>query len=102
MAVPLRDHLSGETVVFECNSSDPNVELYWRYQTNDGNGSVTIDTISQSRFLSESPQLHQLILPIASVSDTGNYTCVVQGPLQDGIISQTISLNVLPGKQLGI
>ena len=97
-AVTLDDRLSGETVVFECRPSDPNVVLYWTYQTNDGNGSVTIDTISQSRFLSGSPQLHQLILPIATVSDTGIYTCVVQGPLEDDIISQTISLTVLPGK----
>ena len=92
--------LSGETLVFECMLSHPDdIELFWTYQTNDGNGSITIDTISQSRFLSESSLLHQLILPITTAGDTGNYSCVVRAPLGVNIY-RTIEVNISPGKQL--
>jgi len=60
-----------------------------------------INTLSifQSKFISESLLLHQLVLPIATISDTGNYSCVVQTfiPNDNTIISQTISLTVIPG-----
>ena len=93
-----KDFLSGETITFECIPSYPDVELYWTYETSSGSGNITIDSISQSRFLNRSSLLHQLILPIANVNDTGNYSCVVPGPPGDCIISQTIPLTVLPGK----
>jgi len=49
--------------------------------------------------LSESPLLHQLILPVATENDTGNYTCIVQGYYgNDVLIHQSASLTVLPGK----
>ena len=93
------ENLSGETVVFECMPSPPNIELFWTYQTNNGYGSVTIDTISQSRFLSESSLFHQLILPIATAGDTGNYSCVVRG-LPGVNISKPIEVTISPGKLL--
>ena len=93
-----KEFLSGETVTFECTPSYPDVELYWRYETNSNSGKITIDNISQSKFLNTSSMLHQLILPIATVNDTGNYSCVVPGPPGDREISQTISLTVLSGK----
>ena len=92
--------LSGKNVTFECLPSDPDIELYWRYQTNDGNrGTITVDSISETRFLSESSLLHQLILPNATINDGGIYECVAQEPFSS-IASDTIELNVLPGKKL--
>ena len=86
-------------MIIECTPSDPDLELYWTYETSNANGTVTIDTISESKFLSESSLFHQLIIPIATVRDTGSYSCVIPRPPGDNIIiSKTISLNVLPGK----
>ena len=91
--------LSGENVTFECLPSDPDIELYWRYQTNGNRGNITIDSISETRFLSELPLLHQLILPNATINDGGIYECVAQEPFSS-IASETIVLDVLPGKKL--
>ena len=97
-AVPFdKEFLSGETVTFECVPAYPDVELYWIYETSSGNGTITTDNISQSKFLNGSSLLHQLILPIATASDTGSYSCALRGPPGDPVISQTISLTVLPG-----
>ena len=92
--------LSGENVTFECLPSDPDIELYWRYRTRDGSRrTITVDSISETRFLSESPLLHRLILPNTTVNDEGTYECIAQGPFSS-IASDTIELNVLPGKKL--
>ena len=89
--------LSGENVTLECLSSDPDIELFWIYRTRDGNrGNITIDSISETRFLSDSPLLHRLTLPSATVSDSGVYTCVAQEPFSS-IATAAITLNVLPG-----
>ena len=91
--------VSGETVTLQCIPSDPELELYWTYETRHGFGTVTVNNISQSRFLNGSSLLHQLILPNTTTSDTGNYNCVVPGPPEDSVtISETLSLSVLPGK----
>ena len=97
--------LSGESVEFTCTPSDDTLEMYWTYETNSGIDNVTVDSISQTKFLSDSLLLHQLLLPIAAVNDTGNYTCIVRGPPGNNIVmisqvSQTISLNVSPGKYI--
>ena len=90
--------LSGETVTFECIPSDPDLGLYWTYETIDNFGSVIADNISESKFLTKSSLLHQLILPNATVNDTGTYRCVIQMPPGDNtVISETISLTVIPG-----
>lgn len=90
--------MNGQSVSFECVPSHDNIELYWTYQTNTGKSIVTTTNISQSKFLTESLLLHQLTLPVATVSDTGNYTCIVQASSGNNVmISQTISLTVLPG-----
>lgn len=83
-------------MTFECIPLYP-VELYWTYETTNSFDNVTVDTISQSKFLKGSSLLHQLILPIATVNDTGNYTCFVQGQYSDSIF-QVITLTVLPGE----
>ena len=91
--------LSGQNVTFECVPSDDSYEVYWTYQTVNSNGSVTTANISQSKYLTESSLFHHLILPIATVNDTGNYTCIVKGSSDSNeTISQTISLTILPGK----
>ena len=91
--------VSGETVTLQCIPSDPELELYWTYETRHDFGTVTVNNISQSRFLNGSSLLHQLILPNTTISDTGNYNCVVPGPPEDSVtISETLSLSVLPGK----
>ena len=91
--------LHGETVSFKCPPSNNTNELYWTYMTVDNDSdSVNNNNVSQSKFLSGSTSLDQLILPIATASDTGNYTCIVQGI--NNVISQTITLTVLPGKLL--
>ena len=100
-AVPINDDevLSGETITFECmpsNSDDHGVELFWTYETISGRGTIKTENISQSQFLSNSSLLHRLILPIANVNDTGNYSCIVSGLHRR--ISQTISLIVVSGK----
>ena len=91
--------LSGETVTFECKPSD-DLELFWTFTTTRSSiDTVNINNISASIFLSTSSLFHQLVLPIADVRDTGNYTCVVQGPPDENItFFQTITLTVLPGK----
>ena len=95
--------VSGENVTLECIPSHPDVELYWSYQTADGIGTVRINDVSELKFISDSPLLHQLVLPNASASDTGNYSCHVQTPLGvDIMVSQTITLTVLPGKSVCI
>ena len=91
--------VSRDTVTLQCIPSDPELELYWTYETSHDFGIVTVNNISQSRFLSESSLLHLLTLPNATTSDTGNYSCVVQSPPEDSVtISETLSLSVLPGK----
>ena len=95
-----KEFLSGETVTFECMPSY--LELYWTYETVNGSSTITTDNITESEFLNGSSLLHKLILPIANVSDTGNYTCVLRGPPGDHVISQTISLTVLPGTYVTI
>ena len=91
--------MSGETVVFKCTPSNANLGLYWEFKTNSATGIVTADNIHQLKFLSESPLLHQLILPIATVADTGNYTCIVRGYSSNNMqASQTVPLTVLAGK----
>ena len=90
------EFLSGETITLGCMPSASDIELYWTYDTDSGGGNITTDTLSRSPFLSNSPLLHQLILPIAIVSATGNYSCVIPEPR--GEISQTISFTVIPGK----
>ena len=89
---------SGQNVTFGCTPSNDDIELYWTYQTVDSDGTVTYTNLSQSKYLAESPLFHHLILPIATVNDAGNYTCIVRG-LSDSDVtfSQTISLTVLPG-----
>ena len=95
--------LNGETVVFKCTPSNANLELYWEFNTSEDTGIVTADDILQSKFLSDSPLLHQLILPITTVNDTGNYTCIVRGYSSNNMqASQTVSLTVLAGKQLWV
>ena len=90
---------SGQTFTFVCAPSDDNIELYWTYQTVNNNGTVTSTNISQSKYLTQSSLFHHLILPIATVNDTGIYTCIVRGSSYGNLaVSQTISLTVLPGK----
>ena len=48
--------------------------------------------------MTQSSLFHHLILPIANVSDTGLYTCIVQGSSYGNTtISQAASLTVVPG-----
>ena len=89
--------LSGQRVTFECVPSDDSFQLYWTYQTVNANGTVTTTNISQSKYLTESSLFHHLILPIATVNDTGEYSCIVHNNT-NAEISQTILLTVLPGK----
>ena len=91
--------MSGQTFTFVCAPSDNDVELYWTYQTVNSNGTVTSTNVSQSKYMAQSSLFHHLILPIATVNDTGLYTCIVRGSYDNNVIvSQTISLNVSPGK----
>ena len=93
---------SGQNVIFECTPSDDDIKLYWTYQTVNTNGTVTSTNISQSIYLTNSPLFHRLTLPIATINDTGYYTCFVQEFSEGNVtfsqtFSQTISLTVLPG-----
>ena len=91
--------MSGQTFTFVCAPSDNDVELYWTYQTVNSNGTVTSTNISQSKYMTESSLFHHLMLPMATVNDTGLYTCIVRGSSDNNVtVSQTISLTVLPGK----
>ena len=91
--------MSGQNVTFGCTPSDDDIELYWTYQTVNSDGTVTSTNISQSKYLTESSLFHHLILPIATVNDTGLYTCIVRGSSGgDVAVSQAISLTVLPGE----
>ena len=90
--------LSGQNVTLKCASSDDDIELYWTYQTVNTNGTVTSTNISQSKYLKESSLFHHLILPVATVNDTGLYTCTMREyQCCNAATSQVISLTVLPG-----
>ena len=91
--------LSGQNFTFGCTPSDDDIELYWAYQTVNTDGTVISTNISQSKYLTESSLFHHLTLPIATVNDTGLYTCIVRGSSDSDVtVSQTISLTVLPGE----
>ena len=91
--------LSGQDVTLRCAPSDDDIQLYWTYQTNNTDGTVTSTNISQSKYLTNSSLFYHLTLPIAAINDTGNYTCIVNGFSNSNVtISQTISLTVLQGK----
>ena len=90
--------MSGQTFSFVCEPSDNDVELYWIYQTVNSNGTVTSTNISQSKYMTQSSLFHHLILPIATINDTGLYTCIVQGSSYGNtMISKAASLTVVPG-----
>ena len=90
--------LNGENVTIACIPSDPDIEMFWVYETTDGSrGSVTVTNVSVTRFLSDSPLLHRLVLPNATYSDAGTYRCVPQGPI-GSVVSELTRLNVLPSK----
>ena len=58
----------------------------------------SLEDINRSRFQSQSDSLHQLVIPVAIVSDTGSYTCLIKNSFSNVIIlNQTISLIVVPG-----
>ena len=91
--------MSGENVTLKCMPSLDDIELYWTYQTVNSDGTVTSTNISQSKYLTQSSLFHHLILPIATVNDTGLYTCIMRGSSDNNVtVSQTILLTVLPGK----
>ena len=91
--------MSGQTFSFVCEPSDNDVELYWTYQTVNSNGTVTSTNVSQSKYMTQSSLFRHLMLPMATVNDTGLYTCIVRGYYDNNVtVSQTISLTVLPGK----
>ena len=90
--------MSGQTFTFVCVPSDDNVELYWTYQIVNSDGTVTSTNISQSKYLTQSSLFHHLILPIATVNDTGLYTCTMrEHQCCNTATSHVISLTVLPG-----
>ena len=88
--------LNGQEVTLQCQPSNNNLELQWTYTTmfdTDNN----VDALG-SRFQNQSSLLHQLTIPVANITDSGNYTCTIKG-LPDGItVSQTIILTVLSGE----
>ena len=91
--------LSGQDVTLRCVPSDNDIELYWTYQTVNTDGTVTSTNMSQSKYLTNSSLFHHLTLPIATVNDTGLYTCIVHRSSDSNVtISQIISLTVLQGK----
>lgn len=89
--------LSGETVTFECIPSIPNLQLHWTYQLDGSNDTftVTADNIFRTKFLNRSSLLHQLILPISAVSDTGSYHCIAT---DDTGLDKFLYLDVSSGK----
>ena len=90
--------LNGENVTIACIPSDPDIEMFWVYETADGSrDSVTVANVSVTRFLSDSPLLHRLVLPNATYSDAGTYQCVAQG-LIGSVVRKLTRLNVLPSK----
>ena len=91
--------MSGENVTLKCIPSVDDIELYWTYQTVNNDGTVTSTNISQSKYLTQSSLFHHLTLPIATVNDTGHYTCIVRGSFDsDVMFSETILLTVLSGE----
>ena len=89
--------LNGENVTFVCIPSDSDIEMLWTYETVNGNrGNVTVGNL-MSRFLSDSPLLHRLVLLNATYSDAGIYQCIPRGPIGD-VVSEQTRLNVLPSK----
>ena len=95
--------LSEDSVNLECKPyiSCQDVYRIWTYTTAGGSGNLTtLEDVDQSRFQSQSPSLHQLILPNVTVSDEGNYTCVVRSFDNAVIFNHTISLTVIPGTSL--
>ena len=71
---------SGDTVTIECQPSVSCLGIYrmWTYLTVGGAGNLTtLEELNQSRF-QDQPLLEQLILPVATVNDTGNYACIVR------------------------
>ena len=90
--------LNGQNINLRCTPFDDDIELYWTYQTVNTNGTVTSTNISQSKYLKESSLFHHLILPVATVNDTGLYTCTMREyQCCNAATSQVISLTVLPG-----
>ena len=65
-----------------------------------GVGSLTnLEEVNQSRFQGHSSLLPQLVLPAVTVSDVGNYMCIVKSSFDNAIIfNHTITLTVTPGK----
>ena len=92
--------LSEDTVTFKCQPSISCRDIHrtWTYTTAGGSGSLTtLEDVDQSRFQSQSPSLHQLVLLNATVSDEGNYTCIVKSSDNAIIFNHTVSLTVIPG-----
>jgi len=95
--------LTGDTVTLECQPSIAcsDIQRIWTYVTADSSGNITnLGDVKNSRFQSQSSLLLQLTLPVATVSDTGNYTCIVKSSFDDTfvVLNQTISLTVIPSK----
>ena len=97
--------LNGERVTLECLPSNSNLNITWRYETINGDSGEIAFQFDEgdgdgrnSIFSIPSSNLHQIIIPVADVADTGSYTCIIQGPPGDSeMISETISLTVEPG-----
>ena len=92
--------LSEDNVTFKCQPSIScrDIHRIWTYTTVGGSGSLTtLEEVNQSRFQSQSPSLHQLVLLNATVNDEGNYTCFVKSSDNAIIFNHTISLTVIPG-----
>lgn len=94
---------SENSVTLECQPyiSCRDIHRTWTYTTAGGSGSLTtLEDVDRSRFQTQSPSLHQLILPNAAVNDEGNYSCVVKSFDNVIIFNHTISLTVTPGNLL--
>ena len=93
--------LNGDTATLECQPSIScfGIQRIWTYMTKFDSGSFrSLEDINRSRFQSQSDSLHQLVIPVATVSDTGSYTCLIKNSFSNVIIfNQTISLIVVPG-----
>ena len=97
--------LSGESVTLECLPSNSDLEFVWYYETANDSGPISFQSEGDEdpvplplQFSIPSRNLYQIILPVADITDTGNYTCIIQGPPDDNVvISETISLTVEPG-----
>jgi len=84
--------LSGKSVTLHCPPSNDSLGLQWTHNAvAPSRGNIDVENLT-------STARHQLTIPVADVSDSGNYTCTIRG-LPDGItVSQIIVLTVLPGK----